>query len=58
MTHIDMSQSAKSYVRARRYDPFPPECSRNMPPHAARLLGTITTGGGGGGPGRGSRENL
>ena len=23
MTHIDMSQSAKSYFRARRYDPFP-----------------------------------
>ena len=23
MTHIDMSQSAWSYFRARRYDPFP-----------------------------------
>ena len=23
MTHIDMSQSAKSYFRARRYGPFP-----------------------------------
>ena len=23
MTHIGMSQSAKSYFRARRYDPFP-----------------------------------
>ena len=25
MTHIDMSQSAKSYFCARRYDPFPRE---------------------------------
>ena len=23
MTHIDMSQSAKSYFHERRYDPFP-----------------------------------
>ena len=34
MTHIDMSQSAWSYFRPRRYDPFPVvvplQCSKNI----------------------------
>ena len=34
MTHIDMSQSAKSYFRTRRYDPFP----KNGPVHQTNRI--------------------